>query len=387
MQLFDVYPLYNITPEKAEGSWIWDNKGVRYLDLYGGHAVISIGHSHPHYINSIEKQVRLMGFYSNAVQIPQQTQLAQKLGEISGYTNYNLFLCNSGAEANENALKLASFHNNRKNIIAFRDAFHGRTSLAVACTDDLKINAAVNENKHIQFLPFNDISALQQAVNEDTCAVIIEGIQGVGGIQVATPEFLKAAERLCKQSGALLILDEIQSGYGRSGKFFAHQHAEIQPHLITIAKGMGNGFPVAGVLIHPDIKAKHGMLGTTFGGNHLASAAAQAVLEVMEKQRLIQRATEMGNYFLQQLATVEGIKEVRGAGLMIGIETDGPMDTIRKNLLFKHHIFTGASSGKNTIRLLPALTVSKIEIDIFIKALKEELVSTTSLNNSLSSTI
>ena len=368
MKTFDVYPLYNITPVKAEGSFIWDDKGEKYLDFYGGHAVISIGHSHPHYIKTITDQLNKIGFYSNAVQLPLQQELAEKLGNLSGYQNYNLFLCNSGAEANENAFKVASFYNGRKKIISFNASFHGRTSLAVAATDDQKIVAPVNQNPNVIFLPFNDEEVLEKHIDDTISAVIIEGMQGVGGVQVPTTSFLKKIESLCKLHNVLLILDEVQSGYGRSGKFFAHQYAGIQPHLITTAKGMGNGFPVAGVLIHPDIPAKHGMLGTTFGGNHLACAAAIAVLDVIEKEKLVDNALVMGEYLKQQLKGFSGIKEIRGQGLMIGVELETASDQVRKQLLFDHKIFTGSSSNKNTMRLLPALNISKTEINIFMEA-------------------
>jgi acetylornithine aminotransferase len=367
MNLFDVYPLYTIEPVRAKGSYVWDAKRTRYLDLYGGHAVISIGHAHPHYIAKITEQLNNIGFYSNSVKISQQEELAEKLGQLSGYTDYALFLCNSGAEANENALKLASFHNRRKKVIAFSRAFHGRTAGAVAVTDNKSIVAPINSTDHVQFLPFNDSQALEEAMNEEVCAVIIEGIQGVGGVNVASETFLQKARQLCDQFGTILILDSVQCGYGRSGRFFSHRYANIDPDLITTAKGMGNGFPIGGVLIHPKFKAVHGMLGTTFGGNHLACAAGIAVLDVIKEENLIHNAYEVGSYLIEQLKGFSGIKEVRGRGLMIGIELEEPADALRKQLLFEHHIFTGAS-GKHTIRLLPSLALQKEEVDVFLES-------------------
>jgi acetylornithine aminotransferase len=381
MKLFDVYPLFDIEPVKALGSDVWDKNGVKYLDLYGGHAVISIGHSHPKYVQALTSQLENIAFYSNSVKIPLQETLAEKLGKASGYTDYSLFLCNSGAEANENALKLASFHTNKKKVIAFGKSFHGRTSLAVAATDDKKIVAPVNETENLIFLPFNDENALQDVmtapVANEICAVIIEGIQGVGGVNIPTSSFLKKIKQFCLQTGALLILDEIQSGYGRSGKFFAHQHTDIQPDIITIAKGMGNGFPVAGVLIHPKIQAKHSMLGTTFGGNYLACAAAIAVLDVIEEENLVANANKMGEYLLTALKKIEGIKEVRGLGLMVGIELEFPCADIRNELLHEYKIFTGSSSNKNTLRILPALNIQKAELDYFLNAFMQVLEKTT----------
>ncbi len=373
MKPFDVYPLFDIVPEKAQGSYVCDTKGTRYLDLYGGHAVISVGHSHPLYVERMKAQLERIAFYSNSVKIPQQDILAEKLGRLSGYEDYNLFLCNSGAEANENALKLASFHNQRKKIIAFNRSFHGRTSLAVAATDDHKIVSPVNETEYIVFLPLNDAAALQQHMNDGVCAVIIEGIQGVGGIHVPTTEFLASIRALCNQHGAVMILDEVQSGYGRSGKFFAHQYANVQPDLITVAKGMGNGFPVGGVLISPEFEAKHGMLGTTFGGNYLACASAIAVLDIIEQEDLIHKATETGNYLMQELRNIPQVKEVRGLGLMIGIELYEPCSQLRNKLLSVHHIFTGSSSDKNTLRLLPALNLSKEDATLFLEAFNAEV--------------
>jgi acetylornithine/N-succinyldiaminopimelate aminotransferase len=373
MKLFDVYPLFDIEPVKAEGSFIWDKNGIKYLDLYGGHAVISIGHSHPHYIQKLTEQLNAIGFYSNSVKIKLQEELAKKLGALSGYPDYQLFLCNSGAEANENALKLASFNNGKKKIIAFGKSFHGRTSLAVAATDDAKILAPVNATDNILFLPLNDEQAFEQALNNEVCAVIVEGIQGVGGVYIPTVKFLKKVKSLCEKLGVLLILDEVQSGYGRSGKFFAHQYADVKPDLITVAKGMGNGFPVGGVLIHPDIKPKHGMLGTTFGGNHLACAAAIAVLDVIKNENLIMNAENIGNYLMQEIKSIEGVKDVRGQGLMVGVELEIPSAAIRNELLHQYKIFTGSSSDKNTLRILPALNISKTEIDIFLNAFKNVL--------------
>jgi acetylornithine/N-succinyldiaminopimelate aminotransferase len=373
MKTFDVYSIFDIEIKKALGSTLWDDKGNTYLDLYGGHAVISIGHTHPHYVNAITTQLQNIGFYSNSVKISLQDELAKKLGQISGYDDYQLFLCNSGAEANENAFKLASFHNGRKKIIAFNSAFHGRTSLAVSATDNPTIVAPINENKNVVFLPLNDISIFEKEIDETTCAIIIEGIQGVGGVNMPDAKFLKRVETLCNEKGVVLILDEVQSGYGRSGKFFAHQYADIKPHIITVAKGMGNGFPIGGVLINPEIKAKKEMLGTTFGGNYLACAAAISVLEVIENENLIENALKMGDYLKEKLKSVSQIKEVRGLGLMIGIELFEPCAEIRKELLFKHFIFTGSSSNKNTIRFLPSLAISVKEIDLFINALKSTL--------------
>ncbi len=370
MQLFDVYPLYDIEPVKARDVLIWDKAGHQYLDFYGGHAVISIGHSHPHYVKKLGEQLQRLGFYSNSVKIPLQQELANKLGELSGYHDYHLFLCNSGAEANENALKLASFHNKRKVVAAFQGSFHGRTSAAVSATDNPKIRAPLNENHEVIFLPLNDEEALQQAFQQnDFCAVIIEGIQGVAGIQLPSPQFLRQIQTLCQQTETVLILDEVQSGYGRSGKFFAHQFAGIRPDLITIAKGMGNGFPAAGVLIHPQFKASHGLLGTTFGGNHLACAAAVAVLEIIAQEKLIDNSANIGSYLLDELRKMPtGIKEVRGRGLMIGIELEFASDAMRKKMLFEHRIFTGSSHDPNTIRLLPPLTLTKEHADRFLES-------------------
>jgi acetylornithine/N-succinyldiaminopimelate aminotransferase len=372
MKLFDVYPLFDITPVKAQGSWLWDDKGVKFLDLYGGHAVISIGHSHPHYVRSLEDQLRKISFYSNSVINPLQQKLAEKLGAMSGYYDYQLFLCNSGAEANENALKLASFVTGKKKILAFKKAFHGRTSGAVAATDNPKIVAPFNAGHEVEFLPLNDVEAFTKALTSDVAAVIIEGIQGVGGIQLPDDSFLQHIESKCREAKVMLILDEIQCGYGRTGKFFAHQHANIKPGLITTAKGMGNGFPVGGVLIHPDIKPWSGMLGTTFGGNYLAMVACLAVLEVMENENLVANAASMGNYLIDSLKGIAEIKQVRGRGLMIGFDLPENKSKVRTDLLFGHHIFTGEAKP-NTIRLLPSLALKKSEIDTFLTALNESL--------------
>ncbi|MBL7856088.1 MAG: aminotransferase class III-fold pyridoxal phosphate-dependent enzyme [Cyclobacteriaceae bacterium] len=372
MKLFDVYPLFNITPVRAKGSWLWDKEGIQYLDLYGGHAVISIGHSHPYYVQAITEQLTRIAFYSNSIQNPLQDKLAEKLGQLSGYPDYQLFLCNSGAEANENALKLASFVTGRKKVIAFKKAFHGRTSGAVAATDNPKIIAPFNAGHAIEFLPMNDEAAFAQALDQTVASVIIEGIQGVGGIQVPNDSFLQFIDAKCRENNSLLILDEIQSGYGRTGKFFAHQHAGIKPHLITTAKGMGNGFPVGGVLIDPSIQPWSGMLGTTFGGNYLACAACLAVLEVIEQENLIANAETVGAYWLSAVKNISTIPDVRGRGLMIGIDLPENLKSVRADLLNKHHIFTGEAKP-NTIRLLPSLAVTKKEADIFIHAFQEEL--------------
>jgi acetylornithine aminotransferase len=373
MKPFDVYSVLDIDITKALGLTLWDNQAKSYLDLYGGHAVISIGHSHPSYVSAITNQLQHIGFYSNSIKMPLQDELAQKLGELSGYPDYQLFMCNSGAEANENAFKLSSFHNGRKKIIAFEKSFHGRTSLAVATTDNSSIVAPVNQNNNICFLPLNDIAKFENEIDETTCAVIIEGIQGVGGVNIPNPAFLKHIETLCREKGVVFIVDEIQSGYGRSGKFFAHQHANITPDIVTIAKGMGNGFPVAGLLINPNIQAKKEMLGTTFGGNYLACAAAISVLDTIKTEHLIDNAMKQGAYLLEQLKPISRIKEIRSLGLMTGIELHLPCADARKELLFKHFIFTGSSSNKNTIRILPPLTISEKEIDIFINALNQVL--------------
>ncbi len=372
MTLFNVYPLYDIEPVKALGSYLWDKDGQEYLDLYGGHAVISVGHTHPYYVKKISQQLKNIAFYSNSVKISSQEALAEKLGKLSGLKDYSLFLVNSGAEANENALKLASFHNGRKKIIAFAKGFHGRTSAAVAVTDNKSIKAPINFDEHVQILPFNDVEAVKQAIDNETCAVIVEGIQGVGGIHVASDEFMKAIRKACDKTGAVFIHDSVQCGYGRSGKFFTFQHGGIKPDIITTAKGMGNGFPIGGVLISPKFQAKHGLLGTTFGGNHLACAAANAVLDIIKKEKLVENASMMGEYLFAELKKIPGIKELRGKGLMIGIEFEKPVAPIRDAILFEHKIFTGVA-GANTMRLLPSLAITQKEADAFLVALKAVL--------------
>lgn len=367
MKLFDVYPLFDIEVEKANGCYIFDKHGNKYLDLYGGHAVISIGHAHPEYVKNLTRQLERLGFYSNSVKNPLQQQLATQLGKLSGYDNYSLFLVNSGAEANENALKLASFHTGRSKIVAFNQSFHGRTSAAVQVTDNPKIAARINHGMEVEFCPLNDVATVQKVLDQrNVCAVIIEGIQGVGGVKIPNDKFLRMLREKCTETETVLILDEIQSGYGRSGKFFAHQYAEVKPDIITVAKGMGNGFPIGGVLVSPLFKAVHGMLGTTFGGNHLACAAAISVLEVMEKEHLIANSASMGKYLKDELKRIVGIKELRGRGLMIGVEMDKPIAELRKKLLYDHHIFVGAS-GKYTLRLLPPLSLSKADADLFLE--------------------
>lgn len=379
MKLFDVYPINNIAIEKAKGSYVWDDKGTQYLDMYGGHAVISIGHSHPHYIKRLTDQLNKVGFYSNSVRIPIQEELALKLGKISGKDDYQLFLCNSGAEANENALKLASFHTGRKKIVAFKKAFHGRTSLAVAATDNPAIIAPVNETENVHFLQFNDVQALEthfQQEGKEIAAVIIEGIQGVGGINLATAEFLQAIRKLCDQYGAVYIADSVQCGYGRTGKFFSHDFAGVNADIYSMAKGMGNGFPIGGILISPSIKPKHFMLGTTFGGNHLACAAALSVLEVMESENLLNNAIEMGKYLETELKKIPEISNVRGRGLMIGFDVSEDYKELRKNLLANQKIFTGEAKP-NVIRLLPSLALTKNDAEHFITSLKKEIHSMT----------
>ncbi|PRB04518.1 aspartate aminotransferase family protein [Chryseobacterium sp. MYb7] len=373
MNLFNVYPLFNINPVKAQGSFLWDDKGEQYLDFYGGHAVISIGHNHPHYQNKLKDQLEKISFYSNSVQNKLQTELAEKLGKLSGYEEYNLFLCNSGAEANENALKLASFHNGKSKVLYFSGSFHGRTSAAVSVTDNPKIVAPVNFSKRFIKSEWNDVQQLEETFEKfgsEISSVIIEGIQGVGGIIIPTPEFLSKIKELCEKYDAVLILDEVQSGYGRSGYFFAHQEFGVEADIITTAKGMGNGFPVGGVLIHPKFQASNGLLGTTFGGNHLACAASIAVLDVMKDENLLENAQKMGEYIENEIKDLPHIKSIRRKGLMIGIELDGDCSEIRKSLLFDHHIFTGNSNDKTVLRILPALNIKKEETDLFISALK-----------------
>ena len=371
MKLFDVYPLIDVTPAKAEGSYFWDENGTEYLDLYGGHAVISIGHSHPTYVKYITEQLNNIGFYSNYVKIPIQNQVAEQLTKLSGYDDYTLFLCNSGAEANENAIKLASFHTGKKKIIYFSGAFHGRTAAAVACTDNPKIVAPVNQSENFVKLPFNDLEALENEfkTNPDIAGVIVEGIQGVGGVQIPTTEFLQKIQQLCNENNAVFIADEIQSGFGRSGKFFAHQNAGVTPDIISMAKGMGNGFPVAGILISPKFKASYGLLGTTFGGNFLACAATKAVLEVIEEENLLQNAQEVGDYLVSLLQNQKNIKEIRYQGLMIGIDLAFPCNEVRNRLVKEYKMLTGNASTPNTLRVLPALNVKKEDVKKFADAL------------------
>ena len=375
MKPFDVYPLFDIEITKGSGCYTYDNEGNEYLDMYGGHAVISIGHSHPYYLQKMSHQMEQLLFYSNSVRNSLQEELAEKLGQASGYEDYSLFLVNSGAEANENALKLASFHTGRKKVVAFGKAFHGRTSAAVRVTDNPKIQAPLNDSPEVEFLPLNEVNTVKNALkNRDVCAVIIEGIQGVGGIQTPDSDFLQALRQECTETGTVLILDEIQSGYGRSGKFFAHQYAGIRPDIITIAKGMGNGFPIGGVLISPMFNAVHGMLGTTFGGNHLACAAAIAVLDVMKNENLVTNAANTGAYLIEKMKSFPKIKEIRGKGLMIGIEMEMPAKELRNKLLFEEKVFTGAS-GTHVIRLLPPLKLTTGDADVFLTRFYHALIS------------
>lgn len=381
MNLFDVYPLQDIAITKAAGSSVWDDKGTEYLDLYGGHAVISIGHTHPHWVQRIEAQLEKIAFYSNSIRIPLQQELAAKLGKVSGKEEYQLFLCNSGAEANENALKLASFHTGRKKIVAFSKAFHGRTSLAVAVTDNKNYSAPVNETENVTFLPFNDEQALQDCFEKDgkeIAAVIIEGIQGVGGIHIAADSFLRKIRALCDQYGAVYIADSVQCGYGRSGQFFSHDYAGVSADIYSMAKGMGNGFPVAGIIIAPHIKPKHFQLGTTFGGNHLACAAALAVLEVIEKESLLENAQETGAWLQEELKKIPELEEVRGRGLMIGFDVPARFSDLKKRLLLHQHIFTGEAKP-NVIRLLPSLALTRHDAQRFIEAVKMELKTMSTL--------
>jgi len=375
MKLFDVYPINDITIVRAKGSRVWDDKDQEYLDMYGGHAVISIGHTHPHFVNSITEQLNKIAFYSNSIKIPIQQKLAEKLGHVSGKEDYQLFLCNSGAEANENALKLASFHTGRKKIVAFTKSFHGRTSLAVAATDNPAIVAPVNQTDNVVFLPFNNEIILEKYFAEhgaDVAAVIIEGIQGVGGIVEATPVFLQTIRTLCNEYGAVFVADSVQCGYGRTGKFFSHDHAGVNADIYSMAKGMGNGFPVGGILVSPHIKPKHGMLGTTFGGNHLACAAALSVLDVIESENLMTNAAKVGQHIMSELKQMPQIKNVRGKGLMIGFDAPEDFKELRKNLLFKQHVFTGEAKP-NVVRLLPSLALTIEDADLFLIALSKEL--------------
>ncbi|MEO8766229.1 MAG: aminotransferase class III-fold pyridoxal phosphate-dependent enzyme [Ginsengibacter sp.] len=379
MKLFDVYPVNDINIVKAQGSNLWDDKGIEYLDMYGGHAVISIGHTHPHWVSRIEQQLEQIAFYSNSIKIPIQQVLAEKLGSVSGKSDYQLFLCNSGAEANENALKLASFHNGRKKIVSFTKAFHGRTSLAVAVTDNPSIVAPVNKTGNVVFLPFNDEAALTDyfiKAGDEICAVIIEGIQGVGGINVATESFLQLIRKLCDEYGTVFIADSVQCGYGRTGKFYSHDFAGVAADIYTMAKGMGNGFPVAGISIAPSIQPKHFMLGTTFGGNHLACAAALAVLEIIESENLIDNAKVTGEYLIAALKKNTELKNIRGKGLMIGFDVPPELKELKKNLLTKHHIFTGEAKP-NVIRLLPSLALKAGDADKFLNALRAEIAALT----------
>ena len=374
MSLFNVYPLFDITPVSAKNVYVYDDKNVEYLDLYGGHAVISIGHSHPKYVSAISNQVEKLGFYSNAIQNPLQVELADKLEAVSGCKDYQLFLCNSGAEANENALKLASFHNGKKKVLAFKNSFHGRTSAAVAATDNPKIVAPINAQQHVDFVELGDLDAAEAILKQNkTCAVIVEFIQGVGGLDQSTTEFYKGLEQLCKQYNTAFIADEVQSGFGRTGDFFAFQKHNITPDIISIAKGMGNGFPVGGILIHPSIKASFGLLGTTFGGNHLACAATLSVLEVLEEEQLMENAKNISEYFQDKAKSLPHLKSIKGRGLMLGLEFDFPISELRKKLIFNHHIFTGSAKNPNLIRILPPLTIQKKHIDVFFEALENEL--------------
>lgn len=379
MKLFDVYPLYDVTPTKAKGIEVWDDKGEKYLDFYGGHAVISIGHTHPHYVKRIKEQLDNIAFYSNSVQNPLQKELAEKLGRLSGCEDYDLFMCNSGAEANENALKMASFHTGKSKVIAFTNSFHGRTSAAVAATDNPSINAPINKQQEVTFLALNDFDAFEKTIqSNEYCAVIIEAIQGVGGLDEPTTEFFQFIAKKCKEHQVVLIADEVQSGYGRSGKFFAFQHhldtersRSVQPDIISIAKGMGNGFPVGGILIHNSFKPSYGLLGTTFGGNHLACAASLAVLEVLEKENLITNAAELGAYFREKASEITEIKNIKGRGLMIGLEFDFEVAPLRKRMIVEQHMFTGSAKNKKLLRFLPALNITKKDIDLFFDGLKK----------------
>ena len=374
MSLFNVYPLYDITPIRAKDVYVYDEKNVEYLDLYGGHAVISIGHSHPKYVRAISDQVEKLGFYSNSIQNPLQVDLAENIKKQSGCNNYQLFLCNSGAEANENALKLASFHNGKKKVIAFKNGFHGRTSAAVAATDNPKIIAPINAQQQVEILRLGDLDTLEKTVaKNDVCAVIIECIQGVGGLDESTTKFYQGLENLCRKYSACFIADEVQSGFGRTGDFFAFQKHNITPDIISMAKGMGNGFPVGGILIHPNIKPSYGLLGTTFGGNHLACVASSAVLDVIKEENLMQNAKDISAYFMDKAKGISKITQIKGRGLMLGLEFDFPVAELRKKLIFDHYIFTGSAKNPNVLRILPPLTIQKKHVDMFFEALEKEL--------------
>ncbi|EDP96225.1 aminotransferase class III-fold pyridoxal phosphate-dependent enzyme [Kordia algicida OT-1] len=374
MSLFNVYPLFDITPIFAKDVFVYDKNNTKYLDLYGGHAVISIGHSHPTYISSITNQLQKIGFYSNSVQNPLQEKLAQKLIQLSNCKNYELFLCNSGAEANENALKLASFHTQKKGVLAFKNSFHGRTSAAVAATDNAKIIAPINAQQKVNFIELGDLEAAENILKQgNTCAVIIECIQGVGGLDESTTLFYQGLEILCKKYNSLLIADEVQAGFGRTGDFFSFQKHLITPDIISMAKGMGNGFPIGGILIHPKIKASYGLLGTTFGGNHLACSASLAVLNIIEKEQLMQHVTKISEYFLAEAKKLPKLKNTKGRGLMLGLEFDFPVAELRKKLIYKHHIFTGSAANPNVLRILPPLTITKQHIKQLFEALKKEI--------------
>ncbi|RLD27160.1 MAG: aspartate aminotransferase family protein [Bacteroidetes bacterium] len=374
MSLFNVYPLFDITPVRAKDVYVFDEKGIKYLDLYGGHAVISIGHSHPEYVTSINEQISKLGFYSNSIKNPLQVELAEKLVKLSNCKDYQLFLCNSGAEANENALKLASFHINKKKIIAFKNSFHGRTSAAVAATDNPKIVAPLNAQHEVEFIKLGDLVSVEKALKQnDVCAVIVEVIQGIGGLDERTTEFYQGLSKLCKKYNSLLIVDEVQSGFGRTGDFFAFQKHNIEPDIISMAKGMGNGFPIGGILIHPTIKASFGLLGTTFGGNHLACAASLAVLKVIENENLLQNAKDISTYFIEKSQSLSKAKAIKGRGLMLGLEFDFNISELRKKLIFEHHIFTGSAKNPNLLRILPPLTLQKHHVDLFFEALQKEL--------------
>lgn len=374
MSLFNVYPLFDITPIKGKDVYIFDENGTKYLDLYGGHAVISIGHSHPKYVKNISEQVAKLGFYSNSIQNPLQEKLANKLEALSGCKNYELFLCNSGAEANENALKLASFHTNKKKVIAFKNGFHGRTSAAVATTDNPKIIAPINAQQEVEILELGNLEALEKSLSKnDVCAVIIEFIQGVGGLDESTAEFYEGIDKLCKKYNTCFIADEVQSGFGRTGDFFAFQKYKVTPDIISIAKGMGNGFPIGGILIHPSIKASFGLLGTTFGGNHLACAASLTVLDVIIAEKLMENVKEISTYFSEKAKTVTALKAIKGRGLMLGLEFNFPVAELRKKLIYEHKIFTGSAKNPNLLRILPPLTLKKIHVDVFFDALQKEV--------------